>query len=79
MARVSRRVPKANVADPAALRRVQIYAAARTNLEVDVFDGVVDKPKEAFEAFLLAHGLNRYYRNNKDAVRMLVQKQVIKL
>ncbi len=41
--------------------------------------GVINNPKAAFEAFLLAHKLNQYDRNNKDAVRMLIQKQIIKL
>ena len=41
--------------------------------------GVIDDPKKAFDAFLLAHGLNRYVRDNQDAVRMLITKQIIKL
>ena len=42
--------------------------------------GVVDDPKKAFDAFILAHGLNQYYKGNETtAVRMLITKQVIKL
>jgi hypothetical protein len=41
--------------------------------------GVIDEPKKAFDAFLLAHALNQYRRSNPDAVRMLITKQVIKL
>ena len=45
VASVSRRVPKAYIADPASLGAIKINPAARANLKVDMLNGIVDKPK----------------------------------